>query len=867
MVSKSGRTYARRAISRSNTDPHHADPLGTALAGPEKRLAQQCLQAGAISGGTRSLPNAPVPAPKDKLFSGLGKATSYGAISGSSATRMVGLVEGDASPLLSLVFMALVSLDAHYTRVDGKTQKASARAAHDQLKSLQTRLNALEGVEGTERSRMTTEIAADMVRAMETDSQMRQQFLQACELLEDIDREARKAAANTAKVLIHQDHLPQWRASMGTRLDRLQRRLQRREAQARFAGPDWLRERLVGRLRRRIGLLEDRIRMYDLLGEKALQRVYVNLAATQAKQWRDVYLYSSAMATGVPAQVLGAIHAFDPTGMVLTSGALLAGSGLGLVGSIGGIAVNSLDAFRDAPRELKRASRAKAITADQIAALASTQLQMESQHGATLTDHASADATRTALRALERNRVLRYQELHRLTNQAWIRRVKGWVGIPLALTNVVTGGVAIGSAVTAFVAGLAAVQWIGLGLTIVGACVSAVYAGSIVNLIKFNRKRRLAMRVDEAVARLVLAQVGSNGVRSFMAQQHPEPLMIDASRLDQLDLSSRRRKAVLRRLPAIQANPTLPKAKPRFLKANPTLLKANPYLGAVVLAEEWLTAWKSGATAHDHPMLQLPARLGIPDIQMLRIKAMVRQGSSDKAVQEAVQNAFLAAVDLQLKVHDRQHPDAPATPAGTLATPVTATSDAWDGVDDSRYGIITAPRRRSRVADAAADPSKPLQPDDVMQSLDTLLSTGSPDPARRAEDALKVIEVRAWSLVWSVIRDDARPRLSRPGGRWRRSTELMRQWDRESESARTRRVERLRARLATAIQAAAQVQGPSPLIVTPEVVDQVLRAASAQADALGLALPETPPEGALSLTPQVRKHYLDVGGLARRLMH
>ncbi len=777
------------------------------------------------------LPNAPVPSPARPLYTRIGSALSYSAMVGASAMRGGGLIDSSAAPFLSLIFMASVSLDAHYTDVGGRSQLSDAQAAHTQLKALQAKLASLDGLPDAQRQTRVTELAGEMAQSLEGDPALLQEVLKACDLLVDIDTQARKAASNTSKVLIHQTDLPRWRESMGIQLAQKKEALKRRQRWSSPLHPTWLEQRMLKRLRVSVSTLEDRIRMYDTLGEKALGRIYVNLSATQAKQWRDVYCYGAAVALGGTAQIISAVDLLD--NVTLPADAVLTATGLGTAASVISIYTNYLDAVRDAPREHARASRAKNITAQQISVLADT-------HG-----HGPR-AFSKAVESLTHNRIQRYQDLHRLTIQSMIRQVKGWIGMKLGTLGVAAGAATIASLVLGtFTLGVP-----GIVLAVAGMCLTCGYLGSLVQLILSGRQRKLAMRVDEAVARLVQHQHGAGAAQQVMAAGVRQDLAISNDHLDQLQLSSRVRHKVERRLEKI--------------RRNPQLLQANPYLGMMVLADHWLHELGKPPETADPDLLQLPVRLGIPDIQVLRIKGMVRAGEPVDKIESAAQTAFLQAFDLQLKVHDKGR--APTTGKGAGAK--SPRDVAWAGMDDSRYGPMRSGAGPAPHPGGGARPAAPATAQ-FMQSVTAVLGpegTGSAHGPNWSEQTQQLIKKRAWSLVWGVIKEDAQSRLRRPGGRWQRSTELLERWSRDSADQSARRQQRLREKLKERIQNEAATERLAGFEVTPTFLDEVLMSAIQQADRLGAAWPVAPVGGASSLTPRVQRHYQDVAGLAQMLL-
>lgn len=419
-------TPVRRTGSRG-TGSHHQEP--------ERQLVREARRCEPVSErkGAWTLPNAPVKVAADPLYRRTGSATSYGLITAAAASRLIavpGQEVGAAGPLLSLVFIGLVALDANYTRQGGINQNRAAADAHAKLASAQASLAALAQLPEELRQLKQQELSEDMAVWLQDNPALQRQVLTACDTLVDIDTHARAAAASTAKVLVRQSDLASWRAEMGQQLVRLRGRLERRQAQPGSPAAHWppttLRRRRTERLQHKVGQLEERIRLYDTLGKEALETVYVNLSATQAKQVRDVYLYGVAASTGGPAQVISAVNLFGQMGgtVAVPAEAMLSAAGLGVVASGVSIFTNYLDGWKDAPRELKRASNAKRLTQLQMSALADAQsrssLTRQSADEAAALEHGATDR---ALAALMRNRVGRYQELHRLTNQAWIRRI------------------------------------------------------------------------------------------------------------------------------------------------------------------------------------------------------------------------------------------------------------------------------------------------------------------------------------------------------------------------------------------------------------------------------------------------------------
>lgn len=885
-------------VTRSNRKRslHRTDNTGrpARLSSPEARLTLESRRR-PPAGHMRStwvLPNAAPKKPPEALYTRTGSALSYGAMAGGALARTIGLPAGTevapAGPFLSLVFMGLVALDAHYTRRDGVTQNTSVHTAQEKLKTAQAALDALRHVPAALREHKERELADDMAAWLHDNPVLQQQVLTACDTLVDIDTHARTAAANTAKVQIHQSDLASWRKDMDRQLERLRHR--RDGASPRLPGGK-------KRLLRRIAQLEERTRMYDTLGPEALKTVFVNLGATQAKQVRDVYVYAAVAATGGPAQIVSAVNTLGQaagTVSVPVEG-LLAAGGLGMFASALSIFSNYLDGVKDAPRELKRATQAKQVTLRQVSALAETQARL----GATFdpaehlvdtqpdteagTEAAISrgptderQALDTALGALMRNRVRRHQELHRLTNQAWIRRIKGLLGMGLGVLNTAAGATTIATVALAVTAGIVSMGHIAIGLGVAGACLSAGYVGSLVNLILFRRKRKNAMRVDEAVARLYLADHSREQLLALLASPEPAATRLDGSRIKALQLSSRVDKALHKRL--------------KKIADQPALLKANPYLATLVLTEQWLRQLAADPdTPSDPALLELPLRLNVPEVQIMRIRALIRAGQPMERVTAIARQALLSAVGLELKIHDTRHPDLTAAP------PATAGLKMWQGVDDSRRlpgkpGATPAAKGADTPTDTSADtpadtappavdagairgwleaigPAKPLSrpvvPPPHPDTMDITRATEAMEATETA-DAMAAIEARAWALVWHAIKEQSRPRHPRPGGRWRRSSEVLAQWQKDGPKV-PERLQRVRQRLKEDIgQTLVQMSLPA-FPITNQHLKQVLEAATRQAEALGRHLPTEAPAGASSLTPAVRQHYLDVGQLAALL--
>lgn len=868
------------------------------LNGPDTRLtleSRRCPPAGPMR-STWVLPNAAPKKPPKALYTRTGAALSYGAMTGGALARTIGMPAGTevaaAGPFLSLVFLGLVALDAHYTRRDGVMQNSSMRNAQDKLKAAQAALDALRHVPAALREHKERELADDMATWLHDNPALQQQVLTACDTLVDIDTHARAAAANTAKVQIHQSDLAGWRDDMGRQLDRLRNRL------------DSPKTRLPGskkRLQRRITQLEERTRMYDTLGPEALKTVFVNLGATQAKQVRDVYIYAAVASTAGPAQIVSAVNTLGQaagTVSVPVEG-LLAAGGLGMFASVLSIFSNYLDGMRDAPRELKRASEAKQLTLRQVSALAETQARMgatldpaeqladsrpdsrpDTEAGAGVSPGLAEErrALETALGALLRNRVRRHQELHRLTNQAWIRRIKGLLGMGLGVLNTAAGAATIATVALAVTAGIVSMGHIAIGLGVAGICLTAVYVGSLVNLILFRRKRKNAMRVDEAVARLYLADHSREQLLTLLASPEPGATRLDGSRVKALQLSSPVAKALDKRL--------------KKIADQPALLKANPYLATLVLTEQWLRQLAADPdTPPDPALVELPLRLNVPEVQIMRIRALIRAGQPLERVTAIARQALLSAVGLELKIHDTRHPDLAAAP------PASAAIKMWQGVDDSRqlpgvpgaglaepagHGEDTPPDPSPGTAPPAFDagairgwleaigPAKttspPVVPPHDPDATDTPPATDAMGATEAVEtsDAMAAMEARAWALVWQAIKEQSRPRHPRPGGRWRRSSEVLTQWQKNGAKL-PERVQRVRQQLREDIEQTLVRMSLPAFPITEQHLDRVLAAATRQAEALGRHLPSEAPAGASSLTPAVRQHYLDVGRLASML--
>ncbi|WP_302174076.1 hypothetical protein [uncultured Hydrogenophaga sp.] len=797
------------------------------------------------------LPNAPVKVAAAPLYRRTGAATSYGLIAGSAATRLISLPGESlsaAGPLLAMVFLGLVALDANYTRQGGINQNRAAADAHAKLKAAQESLAAMTDLPEQLRQQKQQELAEDMSKWLHEHPALRRQVMTACDTLVDIDNHARTAAANTAKVQIHQADLASWRAAMEQRLERLRKRLGRHQTK---------------RLQRRIGELEDRIRMYDTLGPEALKAVYVNLSATQAKQVRDVYLYSVAAATAGPAQVISAVNTFGQIAgtVAAPAEAMMSAMGLGLIASGVSVFSNYIDGWKDAPRELKRASHAKHLTQLQMSALADAQSRAASV-AATADGPAGMErkATEKALGAMMRNRVRRHQEFHRLTNQAWIRRIKGWIGAPLGILNGLSTLASIGVAAAAVTAGILTMGYIAIPLAVAGIGLTVFFVASVSNMILFQRKQKDAMRVDEAVARLFMANHSRESLMKVMASQKPS-FKIDTDRMNALQLSDRVRKALQKRLEQI--------------RQKPALLQSNPYLGALVMADQWLKQLTMAAPeAADATLTELPRRLGVPEVQIMRIRAMIRTGQPTEQVTAAAQKALLASIELELKIHDTLHPDTEKDSATPVITTDRSTLDnrplrAWEAIDDSptRPGSLDSWEARAASSSPSNRPvssistHKPLQARDIQKWLGPLTYAAVP---ARTTSAIHTIESQAWSLVWTTIKEDSRPGRSRPGGRWRRANEVLAQWDKD-QIHQAKRQQRIRQQLKERIEETIRLQSLPAIEVTDKFLDRILSAASLQAEAIGRSLPVDTGPDASALTPAVRQHYSDVGQLARQL--
>lgn len=865
-------TYRRSESFLKRDENTHPDrlcqPLEDGLIREARRLGRETTEA-----GTWSLPNAPTKVASAPLYRRTATAISYGLMAGSAGARMVAL-PGEpvsaAGPLLSMVFMGLLALDANYTRQGGISQNNAAAAAHSKLKEAQAALAAMDQLPEQLRQRKQQELAEDMAVWLQDQPELQRQVLAACDTLVDIDTHARAAAANTSKVQIHHKDLASWRTAMGVRLNKLKQRRDQRHAEHRGALAHLktasMRQRQAARLERKIGKLEDRIRMYDALGPEALQTVFVNLSATQAKQVRDVHLYGAAVAMAGPAQVISAVGTFGQLAgtLVMPAEVVLTGLGLGVITSGLSIISNQLDNHDDAPRELARATNAKRVTRLQITALADAQSRLARARPPSDDADGAQDierkATQRALGALMRNRIRRYQEIHRMTNQAWIRLIKGGLGKVLNVLNGLSGVASMALVATLGVAGAATMGWVAIPLGIIGIGMIVFYLGSVANNILYQRKRKDAMQVDETLARLFMTGQSQRSLMKFMAGEE-SPLTIDASRIDALQLSPRVRKTALKRLDRI--------------RQKPDLMRSNGYLGAMIMAEQWLQQLTMAEPdASSRWLAALPRQLGVPEVQILRIRAMIRAGQPMDRIRPLVQKALLSSVGLELKIHDTQHPDAASSPvAGSQASPPprsAAELPSWEAIDDSptRAGgrhpdpapepVTASPGRPT----PDGSPHKPPQPHELQRWLGTLadipgLNTTTPTTRR-------TIESQAWSLVWSTVREDSRAGRNRPGGRWRRSSELLAHWEKQP-ARRDEHRQRIRPQLKARIEEAIRQQSLPAIEVTDRFLNRVLEAASRQAETMGKALSDDPEMNAPALT-SLRQHYSDVGKLAWRLM-
>lgn len=857
-----------RAGDETGGPDHQRRKPERALTGEARRAGPQRTEAAAWT-----LPNAPVKVATAPLYRRATSALSYGLMAGSAAARMVtlpGEPVSAAGPLLSMVFLGLLALDANYTRQGGINQNNAAAAAHAKLKEAQAALSAMEKLPQQLRQLKQQELSEDMAVWLQEQPELQRQVLAACDTLVDIDTHARAAAANTSKVQIHHADLASWRTAMGVRLEKLRKRLEQREAEHGTALGQLktasMRRRQATRLQREIDQLEDRIRMYDALGPEALQTVFVNLSATQAKQVRDVYLYAASAAMAGPAQVISAVGTLGQLAgtLVLPAEVLLTGLGLGVVTSGLSIISNKLDNDDDAPRELKRATNAKRLTQLQITALADAQSRLNTAPApADDTDGTQSmerKATQRALGALMRNRIGRYKELHRMTNQAWIRRIKGGLGKGLHVLNGLSGVATFAVVASLGVAGAATMGYIAIPLGIIGIGMAVFYLGSVANNILYQRKRKDAMRVDETLARVFMTGHSHASLMKFMAGGESS-LTIDASRIDALQPSPRVRKTALKRLEQI--------------RQKPDLMRSNGFLGAMVMAEQWLQQLTSAEPDASTPALQeLPRRLGIPEVQILRIRAMVRTGQPMEQIRPLVQKALLSSVGLELKVHDTQLPGAaPVTAPGPQAGPVpqeAAKLQPWEDIDDSpTWAGAQHPEPAPGPVSAAPDRStsgsetlNPPSPRELQQWLGTLTDTAKPS---NASSTRQFIEGQAWSLVWSTVREDSRPGRSRPGGRWRKSSEVLARWEKQPPR-REEHQQRIRPQLKARIEELIRQQSLPEIAVTDRLLNRVLEAAARQAEAFGKALPADAGPDAAGLDASVRQHYSDVGKLARRLI-
>ncbi len=860
---------------RSRIDPQESNDRRDASAphpGREHSLTREarCNRPGAAHTAPWTLPNAPVKVPVAPLYRRTGSATSYGLITGSAATRLIA-VPGEpvsaAGPLLAMVFLGLVALDANYTRQGGINQNSAAAAAHAKLKAAQDSLAAMAHLPDQLRQQKQQELGEDMASWLHEHPALQRQVMTACDTLVDIDSHARAAAANTAKVQIHHADLACWRAAMGLRLDRLRKRLDRRQAEPTDAVGRWkpasLRRHQTKRLQHRIGELEDRIRMYDTLGQEALEAVYVNLSATQAKQVRDVYLYGVAAATAGPAQVVSAVNTFGQIAGTAAAPAeiMMSAMGLGLIASGLSIFTNYLDGWKDAPRELKRASNAKRLTQLQMSALADAQSRAAA--AAVPADRVARierKATDKALGALMHNRISRHQELHRLTNQAWIRRIKGWAGAGLGIFNTLSTAATIGVVAAAVAVGIVTMGHIAIPLTVISIGLTVCYIGTLVNMILFQRKRKDAMRVDEAVARLFMANRSREELMEVMARRQPS-FKINADGMSALQLSDRVRKALQKRLAQI--------------RQKPALLQSNPYLGALIMADRWqLQLTTTAPDVANAKLTELPRRLGVPEVQIMRIRAMIRTGQPTDQITAVVQKALLSSIGLELKIHDTRHPDVKAGSAASKSTLDRSTEDLritrpWEAIDDSpsrpdnmNVGEARKPGSNPLARpDSMNSPHEPLRARDIQEWLGPLAHAAAPT---RTASTRHTIQTQAWSLVWTTIKEDSRPGRGRPGGRWRRANEVLAQWDKD-QIHQAERQQRIRQRLKERIEETIRLQSLPAIKVTDKFLDRILSAASRQAEALGRSLPADTGPDASALTPAVRQHYSDVGQLARQL--
>lgn len=770
------------------------------------------------------------------LYTKLGSAFSYGLMSGASFARTGGLAVGTdaaaASPLLSIVFLATLSLDAHYTHRDGKAQTAKWDAGSTQLLKLRAQLTALTGQTGQLTAEQIQIMQGDVATALETHPELRQQVLKISDLLLAIDAQARSLAAETPKVLIRQNDLKAWRESVDRKIARLER----------SGGPQ------TPKGRKKLAHLQSLTQMYDLMGEETLKSVYVNLARTQAKQVRDVVLYCANAAVGGPVTIANGADTLSKVslhGALLPTEAGLGFIGVGMVFSLLSIFSNYLDAFKDAPRELRRASKAKQLVQRQMSGLAHVKQQSEA---GTLSGPGDAgSATRTAISGLIHNRLRRYGELHRLTTQAWFRRGKGLMGMGLGALSFTSQGVTAGAIVAGVATMAASAGWAALALATVGIAVSAAYLGSVVQNGLFRKKRKDLMRVDEAVARLYLANATPASLRSMLAGESRGPSALDQlplDRIDQLQLATNVRKMLLKQL--------------AHIKSHPEDLARNPYLSTIQLTHDWLAMEYSEYRNPPSPrgaLADLPTQLNIPALQVEQVRNLMRTDAPVATVYAKAQQMFASAFGLEFKIHDGA--DAPPTPAASTATPEKIRGMEND--PEVRRILATIPPTfwEGLIAHRRPVEPPPQKVEDPVQSVTHLFQqVGSRTERRDAAAARSALIGHAWSLVWGSIREDSRSVVRGPTSAWRKPHLIQERWERSPHKTEDRN-RRIRERLETRIKAYL----PPDEAVSDALVDEVLRAAIRQAEHMDVGTVDGRDSS------QGRSHpHRAVGELARKLL-
>lgn len=778
-------------------------------------------------------------------------AGSYGLMAGSSLSRSGGMVAGTdaigAAPFLSVIYMAALSLDAHYTHKDGKAQKASSAAGQTRLQELCSQIEKLTGSDKPLEAAQLRSLQGNASKLLTENKDLQKEALQICDLITSLHGQARSLAASTPKVLIQQDNLKAWRDHMVHKLGRLEQTPAAHHT-----------KRSIKRMAR----LKSLIQMYDVLGEDVLKTIYVNLSCTQAKQVRDVVLYGINVSLGTPMQAAGAADTLSKLthhGGVLPTEVLSAFSGIGMLLSLLSIFSNYIDAFKDAPRELKRASVAKQLVHRQMSGLAHVLHPDETCSPGTAAQDGVVPP-QASLLTLIHQRKGRYTELHRITNQAWIRRTKGFFGIGLGSLSFASQAATIACAAVGAALGAVAVSWASAGISAAAVVVGTAYLSTIVQGGLSRKLRKDRMRADEAIARIYLRSINPQSLHELMSGQYrgPSPLAgITEDRVNQLQLSSRVRKLVMKQLAGV--------------KADPALLQRNVYLASIHLAMTWLSATHDGATDSTDPvtqaLIELPAQLNIPAPQVAQVRNMVIAGSAPADIFAKTQQMFFGAFGLELKIHD----DADDLKADYRSTvDDTAIRQFLASIPDHFWTAMLA---RNPASKSPAAPPKPAPVPDThgaAHKLQRLITQTTQADRRTADQAKAELMAHAWTFVWETIRADARASMRIPGRSWHNAGRVLENWKR-SPGRMTVRNERIRARLKDKMHrhfsAVTGNDQALPQDTESDFIDELLQAAVRQATHLDQAATSSAKGGSSPGGPVPGSRYLAVGELARLLLN